>query len=906
MSDAQARKKAMTNHGKRSGERGVALLVAVFALLLLSAIGMTMMFSANTETTINANYREKQIATYAALAGLQEAKDRLIAATGDIEWPTDLPDPAARNIIYIINPTGVDDVRPWHWQNDFADSELCHENTLGLATVAIAEPCLGSASLPNGGSWYEQRDNSDAAYTGPYKLNPPLAYKWTRIQLKANNNTPFPATGNSASGVQMCWNGLNQIPRPAGYTTQCIPNGAITSIVMTNNGSNYSSVPTVTLPAPPDGVQATARAILSNPSGVLSGIVIDDGGSGYTTPPTVVITDASGSGSGASATAVIAAEGAGVSSLALVDTGNPNTGCWKPPVAGYPTLNLSFSGGGGAGAAGTATLTSTHNCIADLKFTSGTCSASGANFTITTDNGFTATVGIPSSKKLTQATVSITNPGSGFNTGSSTTSPAITFTGVTCSSVVASATMGYTLASVNTTPTSSGAGYTSVPTVGFGTTTQYKGSTPLVRATLGAISSGVVTGFTNLVGGTGYTAPGAVHVTLQGGCATNPCPTVAQAHALFNGQITEIQVIEPGSGYRSVPIVTITGGGSPSPVATAVARIQGGTYYSPVMLLTSLGVSPNGARTMAQMEVAPAIQGLSLPGALTLAGPHPTFGAPNSYNFMIDGTDHPNGFVDPHSGATAPAPASCDATVGAPHPAIGAFDNPNLPTSPTSVQTIMSDIPAGRAGTNYPGLQASPDVQNVYGALGDQGTTPSGLDTLVNQISGMPGVNTYTATSSSSTDPPIDQGVHSVDPFWGSATRPAINVVNGDLEFTGSNIGYGILVVTGNLTFRGNPTWNGFVLVIGKGGAYFSGGGGGTINGSVFVAKTRGPNPTFPYLPGPLLENLDAPTLDWSGGGGNGIYYDHCWADAMLNMIPFSAPDSARPLTVLSLRTLAY
>src|SRR5215470_1404061 len=62
---------------QRVGERGIAMLVAVFALLLLSVIGLGMMYSTNMETNINSNYRDKQIATYAAMAGLQEARDRI-------------------------------------------------------------------------------------------------------------------------------------------------------------------------------------------------------------------------------------------------------------------------------------------------------------------------------------------------------------------------------------------------------------------------------------------------------------------------------------------------------------------------------------------------------------------------------------------------------------------------------------------------------------------------------------------------------------------------------------------------------------------------------------------------------------------------------------------------------------
>ena len=63
-----------TRNGKRTHsrqERGIALLTALFALLLISGIAVGMMYMANTETTINYNYRDLQKADYAAYAGVQ-------------------------------------------------------------------------------------------------------------------------------------------------------------------------------------------------------------------------------------------------------------------------------------------------------------------------------------------------------------------------------------------------------------------------------------------------------------------------------------------------------------------------------------------------------------------------------------------------------------------------------------------------------------------------------------------------------------------------------------------------------------------------------------------------------------------------------------------------------------------
>ena len=41
-------------------------------------------------------------------------------------------------------------------------------------------------------------------------------------------------------------------------------------------------------------------------------------------------------------------------------------------------------------------------------------------------------------------------------------------------------------------------------------------------------------------------------------------------------------------------------------------------------------------------------------------------------------------------------------------------------------------------------------------------------------------------------------------------------------------------------------------------------------------------------------------------GGGNGIQYDHCWADNLLARVPFTPPPSTLPLKILSVRTVTY
>src|SRR5438874_10555320 len=97
--------------GAVTSERGIAMLIVLFSLLLLSVIGLGMMYSTNMETSINYNYRDKQVAFYAALAGLQEARDRIQPSTHNIVAPTQLPSTTLQNIIWIV--ANASTVKPW-------------------------------------------------------------------------------------------------------------------------------------------------------------------------------------------------------------------------------------------------------------------------------------------------------------------------------------------------------------------------------------------------------------------------------------------------------------------------------------------------------------------------------------------------------------------------------------------------------------------------------------------------------------------------------------------------------------------------------------------------------------------------------------------------------------------------
>src|SRR5215475_3975392 len=79
----------------RSREKGTALLIALFALLLVAVIAMALIVSSGTETALVDNYHSATSAYYSALAGLEEGRGRLSSKSPDYlnAVPGSLPSP---------------------------------------------------------------------------------------------------------------------------------------------------------------------------------------------------------------------------------------------------------------------------------------------------------------------------------------------------------------------------------------------------------------------------------------------------------------------------------------------------------------------------------------------------------------------------------------------------------------------------------------------------------------------------------------------------------------------------------------------------------------------------------------------------------------------------------------------
>src|SRR3984893_17446457 len=95
---------------KRRKEDGIALLISIFVLLLISVVAIALIVSSGTESALAGNYRSSTGVYYAALAGIEEARGRLSTKNPNSFNSTDpgfLPSPGTTIAIgyvgYVLN-----------------------------------------------------------------------------------------------------------------------------------------------------------------------------------------------------------------------------------------------------------------------------------------------------------------------------------------------------------------------------------------------------------------------------------------------------------------------------------------------------------------------------------------------------------------------------------------------------------------------------------------------------------------------------------------------------------------------------------------------------------------------------------------------------------------------------------
>ncbi len=230
------------------GERGIAMMMCLFALLLLTTIAMGLMFMANTETTVNANYRVATQAFYGSKAGLEEARERLrFGNSYSITPPMGIPSASNPNgILYILNTQSVsnDSVAPWigSTANRYMDDEMCNEpfftssdNSLFSGfTPTIGVPCDINHVPPSGS--YSSFTSFDPGYDSPAAMG----YKWVRITAKQDCTTTYGVSGNVGPACFISTNSTRD--RQVCADPNDLVNGAPREILMPAGGVACESV----------------------------------------------------------------------------------------------------------------------------------------------------------------------------------------------------------------------------------------------------------------------------------------------------------------------------------------------------------------------------------------------------------------------------------------------------------------------------------------------------------------------------------------------------------------------------------------------------------------------------------------------------------------------------------------
>jgi hypothetical protein len=145
---------------KRRTEAGAAMLIAIFALLLISVIAIALIVSSGTESALAKNYRTSTSAYYAGVAGLEEARGRLLwrnanyvnnVIPGFIS-ASGTPNMTLSQVLYILNPAGDEVVNPTDLSssNPYADNEYLNEFGIPVtsATVQTINSVSGAGGVP--------------------------------------------------------------------------------------------------------------------------------------------------------------------------------------------------------------------------------------------------------------------------------------------------------------------------------------------------------------------------------------------------------------------------------------------------------------------------------------------------------------------------------------------------------------------------------------------------------------------------------------------------------------------------------------------------------------------------------------------------------------------------------------
>lgn len=167
--------KARNTIRRGRSEAGIALLISIFILLLISVVAIALIVSSGTESALAGNYRSSTGVYYAALSGLEEARGRLLAKNPSAfktTNPTGFLPGTPLNVgdaYYVINPVAGETVAPWNIASSttYPDLQFGQE----FASSGFSQPPNPS---PSSNSIWNTSPLNALNVPGPL-------YKWVRI-----------------------------------------------------------------------------------------------------------------------------------------------------------------------------------------------------------------------------------------------------------------------------------------------------------------------------------------------------------------------------------------------------------------------------------------------------------------------------------------------------------------------------------------------------------------------------------------------------------------------------------------------------------------------------------------------------------------------------------------------------
>jgi hypothetical protein len=154
----------------RNSQKGVALLIALIALLLISGVAVAMIVASGSESTLNGNYRSSSSAYLAAFSGIEEARGRLLPSNANTllgvanipQLGTTMP---VGQVAYIANPAATESFATTAaLLTKYPDTQYDQEFGSGALATAVKPP----APIPS-------KSGVNAS-----NIPGPL-YKWVRI-----------------------------------------------------------------------------------------------------------------------------------------------------------------------------------------------------------------------------------------------------------------------------------------------------------------------------------------------------------------------------------------------------------------------------------------------------------------------------------------------------------------------------------------------------------------------------------------------------------------------------------------------------------------------------------------------------------------------------------------------------